>query len=242
MTKQCEPQTRHEGRESSMAGVGAGVRATGSLAVGSLVFGLLFGSAAVAAGLTSAQALIMSVWVFAGGVQFAALALWQEPLPLFAIALSTALISSRHILMGLTLAPRIHPAGKRTPLGALFFLTDVNWVLTLKRDAPGGVLSFFLGSGGLMFAAWVTGTALGLVLPDALDPVTAGSLGYAGAIFFAILMVVLAEGHQGPRSPWLLSGVVAAAAAEVMPSHLALVAAVAAGALWGLAVAERSDG
>ena len=225
-----------------MAGFRSGLSATASFALGSLVFGLLFGSTSVAAGLSTIEALVMSTWVFAGGVQFAALALWQEPLPLLAIAVTTALISSRHVLMGLTLAPRLRSHRGRPPFAALFFLTDVNWVLTTKREGPGPVLPFFLGSGGLMFATWVTGTALGLALPEALDPVTAESLGYAGAIFFAILMVVLAKGHDGPWSPWLLSGAVAVAAAELMPVHLALLAAVAAGALWGTILPVRRNG
>ena len=224
----------------TMRGFRSGIIATGSLAVGSLLLGVLFGSTATAAGLTALQALIMSTWVFAGGVQFAALSVWQEPLPLIAIAVSTALISSRHILMGLTLAPRLAAAGARPPLTALFFLTDVNWVLTLKRDGRGPTLAFFLGSGCLMFSGWVLGTALGLALPGVLDPVTAGSLASGGAVFFAILMVILAKGHSGPRSPWLLSGLVAAAAGQVVSPHLALVAAVAAGALWGLVLAGRN--
>ncbi len=225
----------------SRHGFRSGIVETGGLAAGSLVFGVLFGSTANVAGLTALQAMIMSSWVFAGGVQFAAISVWQEPLPLFAIAVSTALISIRHVLMGMTLAPRLRQAGTRPPFAALFFLTDVNGVLTLKRDPGGPSLAFFLGSGCLMFGGWVLGTALGLALPEALDAVTAASLASGGAIYFAILMVILAKGHTGPRAPWLVSGLVAAAGGQVVSAHLALVAAIASGALWGLFLARRRD-
>ena len=96
-----------------------GVRATAGFAIGALMFGLVFGSASFAIGMPPHQSMLMSATAFAGAAQFAALPFWTHPLPWLAMGLSVALVSTRNILMGLSLAAAI--AGLH---GAALQLTD----------------------------------------------------------------------------------------------------------------------
>lgn len=67
------------------------------------MFGVMFGIAAVASGISTWQALLMSASVFTASGQFAALEFWQAPLPLGTIALSVFLVSTRNILLGMAM-------------------------------------------------------------------------------------------------------------------------------------------
>lgn len=206
------------------------VSATRSFALTAFVFGLLFGSAAASLGMPAAHAMAMSIFVFAGSAQFPALELWAEPLPLLAIAVSTVLVTGRHTLMGMTLPPILQAYRPVPRYAALVLLTDANWVLTLKAETTPNHLAFLAASGACMFAGWVIGTALGLLIPDALDATTAGALGAAGTLFLAVLMMILVKGNRGPRAPWIIAGLASVGLERVMPGALALPVAVALGA------------
>ncbi|WP_228709322.1 AzlC family ABC transporter permease [Raoultella terrigena] len=54
---------------------------------------------------------MMSLLVFAGYAQFAALGLWGEPVPLVTLAATVFAINARHLLMGATLYPRLSAMG-----------------------------------------------------------------------------------------------------------------------------------
>ena len=49
--------------------------------------------------------MFMSVAIYAGASQFAALDLWYAPLPLATLALTVLAVNARHILLGASLAP-----------------------------------------------------------------------------------------------------------------------------------------
>ena len=75
------------------------------IAVSAGGFGLVYGLAAHAAGLSVIEVAAMSALVFAGGAQFAALAYIAAGAPWAAVVFLTAFINSRHLLYGAALAP-----------------------------------------------------------------------------------------------------------------------------------------
>lgn len=214
----------------TMQSIREGVLATRSFFAVTMVFGLLFGSTAASIGMPPGQALAMSALVMAGSVQFPALGLWAEPLPLLAIAVSSVLVSSRHILMGMTMAPMLRPLPPWRRYAVLVFLTDANWVLIMAAEATPRRLVFFVASGASLFVSWLIGTSVGLTIPDALDATTSGALASAGTLILALLMVMLAKGYRGPRSPWVVAGLASVGLGQVMTTALALPIAVALGA------------
>lgn len=235
------PPNRANRARARWQAFGQGLTATTGFAVAAFIFGLLFGSLASITDVTDSQTLLMSATVFAGSAQFAALQLWEEPLPVLGIAVSTAMICSRHVLMGLSLRTHLPADTSALAYLRLFLLTDANWALTLKAEDTPSRPAFFVGSGVAMFAGWIAGTTIGIAVPGALDPVTIASLDYVGVIFLSILLILLAKGHRGTAAPWLTSAVASVGLNQVMSSHYALLIAVALGAFVAVGAEHLSD-
>ena len=86
----------------------AGARDTIPLMIGTLPFGVIYGTSAVAAGLSPLAALAMSVIVFAGSAQFIAVSLISGGAALPVIWLTTFVVNLRHALYSATLHPAAH--------------------------------------------------------------------------------------------------------------------------------------
>lgn len=207
------------------------------------MFGLLFGIIAIGRGMTEAQALVMSATVFAGAAQVAVLEIWTDPLPYLPIAITAALVCSRHVLMGITLYETLSKNRRFPPFGTLFLLTDANWVLTVRGPRVSSRVAFFSGSGLTMYAGWMIGTAIGVVVPGLLDDATIGGLRLGGALFMAILLCIFFQGSRPARlvAP-LVSAAVAIVASRYTDSATALMVGVAAAALLTLAREFRRHG
>lgn len=170
-----------------------GVRDSATLGIAAASFGLLFGIAAVAAGLAEVTAIALSATVLAGSAQFAALALWQSPLPYLTIAVTVALVGARHVLMGITLKPIVATAPPWQRWVAVAFLTDFNWALTVTGPPEKQRFAYFLGSGLTLYMLWTMGTVVGAFLPGLLDEATRSASAAAGTLFLAGIATVLVK-------------------------------------------------
>lgn len=196
------------------------------------VLAATFGVAARQAGLSISMASLMSAAVFAGGAQFAALALLGPPPSILPILLGTLAINARHLLLGAALAPWLLQLPRWQRLCAVTVLSDANWAQAMRAHAAGerdaGVL---VGAGLTMWSTWVIGTAIGAfastVVPDVsrfgLDALlvgffaaalTGGWRGKADApAAIAAAGVTLAMMALGARDWSILIGAVSGAAA-----------------------------
>jgi predicted branched-subunit amino acid permease len=210
--------------------MGQGIRATGGYAIGALMFGLVFGSASFATGMPSHQSLLLSATAFAGAAQFAALPFWTHPLPWLAMGISVALISTRNILMGLSLASEFRKAPWPLRFLAIWTLVDASWALSMRHKGRADLTAFYCGSSLTLYFSWLAGVAVGIALPDVLDPVTIAAIGFGGVIFLSLVLVMLAKSRIGPRMPWIVSGAAAIGLSYIAPPHLVLLGAVTVGA------------
>jgi 4-azaleucine resistance transporter AzlC len=200
-----------------LAGALEGARLSVGIAVSVFTYGLVFGVLAQQAGLSLAEALLMSGLVFAGGSQFAVMGMWVYPLPIFNIVLTALVVNLRHLLMGASISPwlsRIKPWQRYV---SVFFITDESWALTMGQYAKNkGNGAFLLGSGFTIFVAWngatVTGRWLGGILPD---PAKWG-LDFAFAAVFIALLVGMWKG-KASLLPWVVAGVVSVVTAQLLP-------------------------
>ncbi|MBS7704294.1 AzlC family ABC transporter permease [Chelatococcus asaccharovorans] len=200
--------------------------------------GVLFGAVSTAKGLTVLEASLMSMLVFAGGAQIAAVDLWVAPVPIAAIVLSTFLINARHILMGVSLAPKTQAFTSRQRIAAFFFLTDEAWALSERRALHRPLTPAFWFPLALMVPApWIAGTLIGTQLGNCLgDP---GAIG-ADFAFTALLIWLIAS---FTTSRLALAAVVASSMTAAL-AHCAVGAPwhVVAGAIAGIAAAYASAG
>ena len=136
-------------------------------------FGLVYGLAARAAGFSLVEAGAMSLFVFGGASQFAAVGYVANGYPWLGIVLLTALINSRHLLYGTVLRPYL--ADRPWPLRALMAhaLNDETFAISIahfrrigRADVPGYAIAALGGTFVPWIGATLVGTALGAGIPD----------------------------------------------------------------------------
>lgn len=166
-----------------------GLRDIAPAMIAALPIGGLFGAVSVAKGLSIAEAGLMSLLVFAGGAQFAAMELWTWPVPVAALAFSTLLINARHILMGASLGPKLAGFSRGARLLGSLCLTDEAWALSERRAMARPVTpAYWLGVACLLPIAWTGSTLLGAWLGTFLgDPAAIGADFAFTALFIGLI-------------------------------------------------------
>lgn len=158
------------------AGVRRGFLQAQPLAPGAFVYGMVFGVLASERGLAWLEALLMSVFVYSGSAQLAALQGWSNSPAIAPLVATVLLINARYVLYSASIQPWLAGATRTQALGSLFFLGDGNWALAMReyhagyRDA-----GFVLGSGAAMALPWALGTLAGHILGHSVpNPATFG--------------------------------------------------------------------
>jgi 4-azaleucine resistance transporter AzlC len=181
-----------------------------------LPIGLLFGALAAGKGLSPAEAVLMSLTVFAGGAQLAAVEIWTQPPPLLAVLVSTVLINARYVLMSASLAPKVALLPLPARLFGFHVLADENWALAERRAAERPLTTaYFLTMGTAMLIAWSASSGLGAVLGSLLgDPRRFGADFAFTSIFIGLIV--------GLRAMPRFGAVVAASALAAAGAFVAL--------------------
>ena len=141
-------------------------------------FGVVFGLAARQAGFSVIEASVMSVVVFAGAAQFAAVGFVRAGMPWPAIFLLTALLNARHLLYSAALRPWLVkvPALKRAVMA--HFLTDEGFALSVahfQRLGFADLRGYWLAAIGATFIPWNVATLIGVIGASAIpDPARLG--------------------------------------------------------------------
>jgi 4-azaleucine resistance transporter AzlC len=209
--------------------VASGARAGAPFALASLLLGISFGVVARPV-MGPAAAIVMSVVVFAGSAQFAALAVLAAGGGALAAIIAGLLLNLRFVPMGIAIAPSLtHRSIGRALRGQA--LVDASWALSSRGEGRFDV-DFLLGATLVQYPAWVLGTVLG-VLGGAVigDPKTLG----LDAIFPAFFLGLLVPELRKPRGTVvaLLGAAIALLLTPLAPSGLPIIAASSA-ALIGL--------
>ena len=168
----------------------AGARDTIPLMIGTLPFGVIYGTSAVAAGLSPLAALAMSLIVFAGSAQFIAVSLISGGAALPVIWLTTFVVNLRHLLMSAALAPFLRAWSKTRLALFAYQMTDETFALHANRFAKGetGPTETY-GINVIAQSAWVGGTVLGLAASTLITDIRPIGLDYAlPAMFIALLL------------------------------------------------------
>jgi len=182
-------------------------------------YGIAFGMLARRAGLSVAEATLMSATVIAGAAQIVAVELWAEPLPVATIVITTLAINLRYSLMGAALSPWLERLTPRQSYGSLLVMADENWALTMRELKSGSNRgAFLLGTGIAIWCCWVGATVVGATAGGVIgDPAQYG-IDFVLAAVFVALAVDLWKGRS-TLVPWLVALVTAIVAANVVPGQ-----------------------
>lgn len=199
-----------------------------ALAVGA--FGVSFGVLALGVGFPGWSAVLMSVLVFAGSAQFAAVGVIAAGGGWVAAVVTGALLNLRYLATGIAVA-RSLPGGRlrRALLGQL--VVDESFALALADGEPGRPDGrTLIAAGAYIYLTWVAGTVLGVLVGPVLgDPTRLGMDAALPALFVALLWPMLA-GHRAVRCA-LAGAAVALLLAPFTPGGVPLAGAAVVG-LW----------
>lgn len=191
---------------------------------GVIPFGLILGAQAGQKGMSVLETVLMMGLNFAGGSEFAAVGLWANPLPIALIVLMTAMINSRHILMGAAFAPLLRGLPLKKLLPALFVMTDESWAMSIadskKREQaglPAFSYAYYMGTAVVLYVMWISCGFLGSLFGPMLGDVERFGFGMAFPAVFLVLMRGMWRGWRAAR-PWLISLVVAACTHLLLPN------------------------
>ncbi|MCJ7556681.1 MAG: AzlC family ABC transporter permease [Gammaproteobacteria bacterium] len=215
-----------------------GVAAMAPALLGLVPFALVLGAEAARKGLSPLEVLLLCGMNFAGGSEFVAVELWNNPIPFLLIVGMTLLVNSRHVLMGAALAPHLRHLPKRKALLALFFMADEVWAFGIqdarKRGGLGTEINlpFYAGLAAALYLSWISMTVLGALVGPLFGDPSAYGFDMAFPAVFLVLLKGLWTGYRA-AAPWLVSLVAAAAVHLLVPGAWYVLA----GTLAGLATA-----
>lgn len=209
-----------------------GARTVAPVLLGVAPFGLVAGAAAVEAGLSVAQALGLSVVVFAGASQLAAIDLLGRDAALAVVVGTALVINARMFMYSASIAPYFHRVEARTRALVAYLLTDQAYALSLAkfRESETSV-AYYLGVATTLWAVWVACTAVGAVVGARLPAWL--PLGFAVPLTFLAILVPAVVDRASLVAALAGGGV--AVAGVGLPYNLGLLAGAMAGIAAGLA-------
>jgi predicted branched-subunit amino acid permease len=183
----------------------------------------------------------MTLLVYAGSAQLAALPLIVANAPVWVVFATALVVNLRFVIFSALLAPHFSHLPWRQRLMLGYISGDMTVALFLQRypsEAPApGKLSYLKGLMYPNWFAWQAGSVAGILLGSAV-PAQWG-LGFAGTLAIVCIMVPLVV-NKAAACGVLVAGAVAVAAFG-LPYKLGLLAAVLAGMLTAMAVEETLE-
>ncbi|MGN0681440.1 MAG: AzlC family ABC transporter permease [Candidatus Fimisoma sp.] len=130
---------------------------------GYIVLGAGFGIVLETKGLGLIWAVAMSVFIYAGSMQYVAIELITGGASLITTALTTLMVNARHLFYGISMVDKYKGAGRKKPY-LIFALTDETYSLVCSdesvKDVNNKYLYYFTVS-LLNQIYWITGTVIG---------------------------------------------------------------------------------
>jgi 4-azaleucine resistance transporter AzlC len=205
-----------------------GMRAVLAIAATVWFFGASFGLLARSSGLGILAPLVMSATTFAGSAQFAIASILGTSGGAAAAIAAAVLLNARYVPISISVASLFHGPRLRR-LAEAQLIVDESWAIS-SRGGGRFDRRLLIGSGLVLYVAWVTGTAVGVAGGAALgDPKDFGLDGAFPALFLALLVPQLVGGRA--RMAALLGAGIAFALTSFTPAGTPIIAASVAGLL-----------
>lgn len=199
-------------------------------APGLSAWGLMMGVAMVKSGMSTIEALLMGVIVYAGSSQLAAIPLLIVGAPMWVILATGFCVNLRFVVFSAHLRPYVMHLPRWHRLISGYFTTDISYVLFVKRFAQpahdaarrAAQQAYLSGNCFVIWASWVGCSILGIVLANFI-PVSWG-LDFAGILALLGIMCSLVANKLRLLSA-LLAGATAVLA-YALPFQLNIVVAI----------------
>jgi 4-azaleucine resistance transporter AzlC len=170
------------------------------------VFGVSFGVLAVASGLSVAKTCALSLLVFTGASQFAAVGVIGTGGSALAAIGSALLLAARNGAYGLVLAPDVRGPWWRRLVAAQLVLDETTAMATAQPTRPARVRAFW-ATGIAVFLCWNIGTLLGALGGGVIGDPAALGLDAAFPAGFVVLMAPHVRRLEGKVAAALGAGI-----------------------------------
>lgn len=217
----------------------AGVKACAPSLIGIAAWGLVVGIAMMKAQLTLIQALGMTLLVFAGSAQLAALPLIIAGAPVWVIFVTGFIVNLRFVIFSVMLAPHFSHLSLRQRTLWGYLTGDVSMIYFLQRypteEPKAGKLDFMKGLFLPNWLAWQIGSIAGILLASRIPE--QWGVGFAGSLAMLCLVLPMVMNRA------VLVGVIVASAVALAtlqwPYKLGMLSAVVIGMLSSMLWEEK---
>lgn len=156
---------------------------------GYLVLGMGFGIVLKTKGYGVLWALAMSVFIYAGSMQYLAVSLLTSGASLIAAAITTLMVNARHLFYGISMIDKYKGAGAKKPY-MIFALTDETYSLVCSQELsnPKEQHTYFFMVSLFNQLYWITGSVAGAVLGSVI-PFSVEGIDFALTALFITIFV-----------------------------------------------------
>ena len=216
------------------------------LQFGCVPFGLLYGIAAVNAGISPWLAQLGSSIVFAGAAQLVIVQMVTAGAGAVPIGATSSVINLRHLLYSASVAPHVKHLSRPWRLLLAYLLTDEAYAVAILRyqQRPNRELGpdnrhwYFLGCGFTLWFFWQISSAIGIFFGATIPP--EWDIDFAVPLTFIALLALLMR-QRGAVPTAIVAGIAALLFAW-LPYKLGLVVAIVLGLFAGVFAARKSLG
>lgn len=156
---------------------------------GYIVLGMGFGVVLQANGYGIWWALAMSIFIYAGSMQYLTVSLLTSGASLIAAAITTLMVNARHLFYGISMIDKYKGAGRKKPY-MIFALTDETYSLVCSKEIedPTERHTYYFVVSLLNQIYWVTGSVIGSLLGEVL-PFSVEGIDFALTALFITIFV-----------------------------------------------------
>lgn len=165
--------------------------------MGYMVLGMAFGILLESKGYGVLYALLMSVFIYAGSMQFVGIDLLCSGASLITAALMTLLINARHLVYGLSMIKKYDEMGMKKPY-MIYSLTDETYSLLVGEKVPETKeeKDYLFYVSLFDHCYWVSGSVIGSLIGTLITFNTAGLDFAMTALFVVIVLEQFLSSHK----------------------------------------------
>lgn len=223
-----------------------GVRDQATVAMGIAAWGLMTGVAMVKSGLSVLEALLMTLIVYAGSAQLAAVPMITAGAPLWVILAAAFCVNLRFMVFSAHLRPYLMYLPRWQRLVSGYVTGDLSYVFFARRFPKPGQTpeelarqqAYLMGNCAVNYVAWMLASVVGVLLANAIP--TAWGLGFAGILALLGVLSSLASSPLRIVSAGVAGA--AAVAAWALPLKLNILVAIASAVAICLIIESRATG
>lgn len=193
--------------------------------MGYSVLGFAFGLLLVSFDYAWYYAPIMSLFIYAGALQFVAINFFNVKAGLIDIAITSWFVNLRQSFYGLSLLKRYKNSGKLKPY-LIFGLTDETYALltTIKDDEQLKKKWYYFFLCAFNQSYWFVGSTLGAIIGSSIDFNTAG-LEFSLTALFVVLCIEQYKNLKN-KTPFLIGAVASLGAFFLVPTDKMLITSI----------------